>query len=72
MARSTNGMENFWSLLKRTISGTYVSVEPLHLFRYIDEQSFRFNLTTERILMITTASGWLCLRWWAAASHTKD
>jgi transposase-like protein len=39
----TNGLENFWSLLKRTIKGTYVSVEPFHLFRYLDEQSFRFN-----------------------------
>jgi hypothetical protein len=39
----TNGMENFWSLLKRTIKGTYVSIEPFHLFRYIDEQAFRFN-----------------------------
>ncbi len=39
----TNGIENFWSLLKRTIKGTYVSVEPFHMFRYLDEQSFRFN-----------------------------
>jgi len=39
----TNGLENFWSLLKRAIKGTYVSVEPFHLFRYLDEQSFRFN-----------------------------
>jgi transposase-like protein len=39
----TNGMENFWSLLKRAIRGTYVSVEPFHLFRYLDEQAFRFN-----------------------------
>lgn len=39
----TNGMENFWSLLKRGISGTYVSVEPFHLFRYLDEQEFRYN-----------------------------
>jgi transposase-like protein len=39
----TNGLENFWSLLKRGIGGTYVSVEPFHLFRYIDEQAFRFN-----------------------------
>jgi hypothetical protein len=39
----TNGIENFWSLLKRSIGGTYVSVEPFHLFRYVDEQSFRFN-----------------------------
>jgi hypothetical protein len=39
----TNGLENFWSLLKRGLSGTYVSVEPFHLFRYVDEQAFRFN-----------------------------
>ncbi|HEV8311172.1 MAG TPA: IS1595 family transposase [Methylomirabilota bacterium] len=39
----TNGLENFWSLLKRAIKGTYVSVEPWHLFRYLDEQSFRYN-----------------------------
>jgi len=39
----TNGIENFWSLLKRTLKGTYVSVEPFHLFRYLDEQTFRFN-----------------------------
>jgi len=39
----TNVLENFWSLLKRGISGTYVSVEPFHLFRYLDEQAFRYN-----------------------------
>jgi transposase-like protein len=39
----TNGLENFWSLLKRTLKGTYVSVDPVHLFRYLDEQVFRFN-----------------------------
>jgi transposase-like protein len=39
----TNSLENFWSLLKRSIGGTYVSVEPFHLFRYVDEQAFRFN-----------------------------
>jgi transposase-like protein len=39
----TNGLENFWSLLKRGIKGTYVSVEPFHMFRYLDEQAFRFN-----------------------------
>ncbi len=39
----TNTVENFWSLLKRGISGTYVSVEPFHLFRYLDEQAFRYN-----------------------------
>ncbi len=38
-----NGLENFWALLKRGIKGTYVSVEPFHLFRYLDEQAFRFN-----------------------------
>ncbi|HEY1498468.1 MAG TPA: IS1595 family transposase [Acidobacteriaceae bacterium] len=39
----TNGLENFWSLLKRGINGTYVSIEPFHLFRYLDEQAFRYN-----------------------------
>ena len=39
----TNGLENFWSLLKRALKGTYVSVEPFHLFRYLDEQVYKFN-----------------------------
>jgi transposase-like protein len=39
----TNGLENFWSLLKRGLKGTYVSTEPFHLFRYLDEQAFRYN-----------------------------
>ena len=39
----TNSCENFWSLLKRALKGTYVSVEPFHLFRYLDEQVYRFN-----------------------------
>jgi len=39
----TNTLENFWVLLKRGISGTYVSVEPFHLFRYLDEQAYRYN-----------------------------
>lgn len=39
----TNAMENFWALLKRSLGGTYISVEPFHLFRYLDEQVFRFN-----------------------------
>lgn len=39
----TNGIENFWSLLKRGLKGTYVSVEPFHLFQYLDEQAFRYN-----------------------------
>jgi transposase-like protein len=40
---TTNRVENFWSLLKRGLKGTYISVEPFHLFRYLDEQVFRFN-----------------------------
>jgi transposase-like protein len=42
----TNGMENFWSLFKRQLKGTYISVEPFHLFRYLDEQVFRYNFRT--------------------------
>src|SRR6185437_9856849 len=44
----TNGIENFWSLLKRGLNGTYVSVEPFHLFRYLDEQAFRYNYRKDR------------------------
>jgi transposase-like protein len=43
----TNGLENFWSLLKRTLKGTYVAVMPFHLHRYLDEQSLRYNLRKE-------------------------
>ena len=39
----TNGLENFWSLLKRGLTGTYISVEPIHLFRYLDEHVWRHN-----------------------------
>lgn len=39
----TNGLENFWSLMKRGLKGTYVCVEPFHLERYVDEQAFRYN-----------------------------
>jgi len=55
----TNGMENFWSLLKRSIHGTYVSVEPFHLFRYLDEQSFRFNSRklTDGLRFLRAAAG---------------
>jgi len=55
----TNGLENSWSLLKRTIKGTCVSVEPFHLFRYLDEQSFRFNnreLTDASRFLLVAAS----------------
>jgi transposase-like protein len=58
----TNGLENFWSLLKRSISGTYVSVEPFHLYRYLDEQTYRFNngkLTpAERFAEPTASVSW--------------
>jgi transposase-like protein len=51
----TNGLENFWSLVKRGISGTYVSVEPFHLFRYLDEQVFRYNHRSTKEKKITDA-----------------
>ena len=44
----TQGIENFWSLLKRSLNGTYVAVEPFHLERYADEQAFRFNNRKDR------------------------
>jgi transposase-like protein len=51
----TQGLENFWSLLKRGLGGTYVAVEPFHLFRYVDEQAFRFNNRGNREQKITDA-----------------
>jgi transposase-like protein len=51
----TNGMENFWSLLKRGLNGTYVSVEPFHLFRYLDEQVFRYNYRATKKNPLTDA-----------------
>jgi transposase-like protein len=51
----TQGIENFWSLLKRTLSGTYVAVEPFHLDRYVDEQVFRFNNRATRDNPLTDA-----------------
>ena len=51
----TNGLENFWSLLKRGLSGTYVAVEPFHLFRYLDEQVFRFNNRATKESKVTDA-----------------
>ena len=44
----TQGIENFWSLLKRSLRGTYVAVEPFHLDAYVQEQCFRFNNRTTR------------------------
>ena len=43
----TNSVENFWSTLKRAIKGSYISVDPFHLFRYVDEQVFRYNVREE-------------------------
>jgi len=43
LTEHTKGVESFWSLLERPHRGTYVSVEPFHLFLYLDEQAFRFN-----------------------------
>jgi ISXO2-like transposase domain/Transposase zinc-ribbon domain len=51
----TNGMENFWSLLKRGLGGTYVAVEPFHLFRYLDEQVFRYNNRSTKEKKVTDA-----------------
>lgn len=54
----TNGLENFWSLLKRGLKGTYVNVEPFHLFRYLDEQAFRFNARkwTDKMRFLATVA----------------
>ena len=56
----TNGLENFWSLVKRGLKGTYISVEPFHLFRYLDEQATVTIIASWR----TTARdlNWLCRR----------
>jgi transposase-like protein len=51
----TNSIENFWSLLKRCLNGTYVAVEPFHLNRYVDEQAFRFNNRATRDNKLTDA-----------------
>lgn len=54
----TNGIENFWSLLKRALKGTYISVQVFHLFRYIDEQTFRYDYRkhNDRSRFVTVAS----------------
>lgn len=63
----TNGLENFWSCLKRTLKGTYVSVDPAHLFRYLDEQVNRFNnrkmTDSERFVTILRAVTGKRLTW---------
>jgi transposase-like protein len=55
----TNGLENFWSLFKRCIKGTHVSVEPFHLFRYLDEESFRFNTrkVSDKLRFLSATAG---------------
>ena len=55
----TNRMENFWALLKRGLHGTYISVEPFHLFRYLDERVFTFNLRDKTTSVASKRSwGW--------------
>src|SRR5207245_10530765 len=58
----TNSLENFWSLLKRAIKGTYVSVDPFHLFRYVDEQVRRFNerTTNDRSRCVSVLADLVC------------
>jgi transposase-like protein len=51
----TNGIENFWSLLKRGVNGTYVAIEPFHLDRYLDEQMFRYNRRATKKQNVTDA-----------------
>jgi ISXO2-like transposase domain len=63
----TNGMENFWSLLNCGLKGTYVSVEPFHLFQYLDEQAF-LDITSPNIATATlAASRKSCPAWLADA-----
>jgi transposase-like protein len=63
----TNTMENFWSLLKRGLHGTYVSVEPYHLHRYLDEQAFRYNkrhaTDADRFVQLCSMVGGKRLTW---------
>ncbi|MGO8673243.1 MAG: IS1595 family transposase [Capsulimonadaceae bacterium] len=72
----TNGMENFWSLLKRGLSGTYVSVMPFHLERYVDEQGFRFNergqTDGERFLTVLSQVSGKRLTWKELTNSFED
>jgi transposase-like protein len=73
----TNGIENFWALLKRTIKGTYVSVEPFHLGRYLDEQTFCFNerkdKDQDRFLGVYKLNSiWWEIRWEHEKRHQVD
>lgn len=71
-----NGIENFWSLLKRTLGGTYVSVEPFHLSRYLDEQAFRFNerkaTPAERFRKVASSIVGLRLTWKELTSGSAE
>jgi transposase-like protein len=57
----TQGIENFWSLLKRSLNGTYVSVEPFHISRYVNEQAFRFNNRGSKDNKLTDQDRWALL-----------
>src|SRR5688572_20432935 len=72
---ATNGLENFWSCLKCTIGGTYVSVEPFHLFRYLEEQSFTFNnrkTNDANRFNLTSQSAGKCLTYAEVTGKDKD
>ncbi len=62
----TQGIENFWSLLKRGLKGTYVAVEPFHLSRYLDEQMFRYNNRATKDNALNDAD-----RFMLAVSHSR-
>ena len=66
----TQSIENFWSLLKRGLNGTYVAVEPYHLDRYVAEQVFRYNLraTQDNPLNDPTVLSSPCFRYSISAS----
>jgi hypothetical protein len=66
----TNGLENFWSLLKRGLGGTYAAVEPFHPFRYIDEQAFRYNHRKDMNDAIASISPYA--RSWVSGSPTPN
>ena len=69
----TNGMENFWCLLKRSLKGTYISVAAYHLFRYVDEQAFLYNeRNDERGDLARLSAGRSRLRWKATHIQPTD
>ncbi|MGA3024033.1 MAG: IS1595 family transposase [Bryobacteraceae bacterium] len=73
----TNGLENFWSLVKRGLNGTYISVEPYHLSKYLDEQVFRYNNRkglndAERFVTVMRNTGGKRLTWKQLTGKTED